>query len=217
MPRRSRSGPCNSFRLVPMLDANSRQLTTQCLLRRAAAGDEAAVDALLRHSCDRLTRLTRRMLGDFRRVKRWADTEDVLQNALLRLLGALRAVKPQTPRDFLALATLQIRRELIDMARRFYGPEGIGANHDSAAADAPHPGAEGRADARHEPSSLAQWRELHQQIDALPDDEREVVGLLFYQGLPQAEAAELLGVSVRTVQRRWHVALCKLHRVWDGG
>ena len=47
-----------------MLDANSRQMTTQCLLRRAAAGDEAAVDALLRHSCDRLTRLTRRMLGD---------------------------------------------------------------------------------------------------------------------------------------------------------
>jgi len=70
MPRRSRSGPCNSFRLVPMLDANSRQLTTQCLLRRAAAGDEAAVDALLRHSCDRLTRLTRRMLGDFRRVRK---------------------------------------------------------------------------------------------------------------------------------------------------
>ena len=66
-------------------------------------------------------------------------------------------------------------------------------------------------------NALAQWTELHQHIDALPDDEREVVGLLFYQGLSQAEAAELLGVSVRTVQRRWHSALCKLHSVWSAG
>jgi DNA-directed RNA polymerase specialized sigma24 family protein len=36
----------------------------------------------------------------------------------------------------------------------------------------------------------------------LPDDEHEVVELLFYQELPQEEAARLLDVSVRTVQRR---------------
>jgi RNA polymerase sigma-70 factor (ECF subfamily) len=200
-----------------MSDSNSPQTMTQQLLREAVAGDEAAVEALLRHSGDRLTRLTRRMLGDFRRVKRWADTDDVLQNALLRLLSALRDVKPETPRDFLALAALQIRRELIDLARRFYGPEGIGANHDSAAADAQGPGPKDKADARQEPSALAQWRELHQQIDALPDEEREVMGLLFYQGLSQGEAAEVLDVSLRTVQRRWHASLCKLHRVWNGG
>jgi RNA polymerase sigma factor (sigma-70 family) len=201
-----------------MSDSNSRQTMTHQLLREAVAGDQAAVEALLRHSGDRLTRLTRRMLGDFRRVKRWADTDDVLQNALLRLLSALRDVKPETPRAFLALAALQIRRELLDLARRFYGPEGIGANHDStAAADAQGAGAKDRADARQEPSTLAQWRELHQQIDALPDEEREVVGLLFYQGLSQGEAAEVLDVSLRTVQRRWHASLCKLHRVWNGG
>ena len=42
------------------------------------------------------------------------------------------------------------------------------------------------------------------------------MSLLYYQNLPQAVAAELLGVSVRTVQRRWHAALEKLHRVWNG-
>jgi RNA polymerase sigma factor (sigma-70 family) len=199
-----------------MSDSNSSQTVTQELLRRAVAGDEVAVEALLRHSGDRLMHLTHRMLGDFPRVKRWADTDDVLQNTLLRLLNALRDVKPATPRDFLALATLQIRRELLDLTRHFYGPEGIGANHDSAAVEqGQRPGPHDKADVRHEPSGLAQWRELHQQIDALPDEEREVVGLLFYQGLSQAEAADLLNVSVRTVQRRWHVALCKLHRVWN--
>jgi DNA-directed RNA polymerase specialized sigma24 family protein len=40
------------------------------------------------------------------------------------------------------------------------------------------------------------------------------MGLLFYQGLSQAEAAALLGVSVRTIQRRWHEALQKLHDAW---
>jgi RNA polymerase sigma-70 factor (ECF subfamily) len=201
-----------------MTDAPSQQSMMQSLLPRAVAGDEAALDALLRYNCDRLTSLTRRMLGDFRRVRRWTETADVLQNALLRLVAALREVKPRTPREFLALATLQIRRELLDLARKFYGPHGMGANQDSAAAAGPHaPTPEEKADLSHEPCSLAQWSELHQQIDALPDEEREVVGLLFYQGLSQAEAAEVLNVSVRTVQRRWHASLCKLHGTWNGG
>lgn len=185
----------------------------QQLLPGVVAGDDGAIDALLRHYGERLTLLTRRMLGDYQRVRRWAETDDVLQNALVRLMNALRSVKPQTSRDFLALATLQIRRELIDLARHYYGPEGIGANHDSHGhEDAPAPD---KSDVRHEPSSLAQWTELHEQIGALPDEEREVVGLVFYQGLSQAEAAELLGISLRTLQRRWHDALCKLHRVWN--
>jgi RNA polymerase sigma-70 factor (ECF subfamily) len=190
----------------------------QQLLPQAVSGDEAALNALLRYNCDRLTSLARRMLGDFRRVRRWAETADVLQNALLRLVGALREVKPQTQREFLALATLQIRRELLDLARKFYGPHGIGANHDSAAAaDSNGSAPVEQADLSHEPCSLAQWRDLHEHIDALPAEEREVVGLLFYQGLAQEEAAGILNVSVRTVQRRWHAALGKLHTVWSDG
>lgn len=205
-----------SFPPVQMLDTNSQISMMQQLLPDAVNGDQVAVDALLRHYADRLTILTRRMLGDFQRVRRWAETDDVLQNALVRLVGALRSVKPQTSRDFLGLATLQIRRELIDLARHYYGPEGIGANHDSQGqADSQHAAANEKSDIRHEPSSLAQWTELHEQIGALPEEEREVVGLVFYQGLSQAAAAELLGISVRTLQRRWHDALCKLHRVWN--
>lgn len=199
-----------------MNESQGQPTLTSQLLSRAVAGDAAAVDALLRHNCDRLTALTRRMLGDFQRVRRWAETGDVLQNAMLRLLAALRDVKPATPREFLALATLQIRRELLDLARKYYGPEGMGANQDSRAPQGSRgPGPPEKADLSHEPSSLAQWSELHQHIDALPEEEREVVGLLFYQGMSQAETAEVLGISLRTVQRRWHTALCKLHRVWN--
>lgn len=194
--------------------ANPPSSLLQPLLTRAVAGDNAAVDALLRHCGERLTLLTRRMLVDFKRVRRWAETDDVLQNALVRLLGALKQVQPKTPRDFLGLAALQIRRELIDLARHYYGPEGLGAHHDSRSPDGSRSPAE-PADVRHEPSSLAQWTELHESIGSLPEEERDVVDLLFYQGLSQAEAAEVLAISLRTVQRRWHDALCKLHRVWS--
>lgn len=199
-----------------MTGLNSRLTFLQHLLPRAVAGDEAALDDLLRHCEERLTRLTRHMLGDFQRLRRWAETGDVLQNALVRLVNALRSVKPQTPREFLGLATLQIRRELIDLARHYYGPEGIGANYESDVPQNPAAGGNDVADLRHEPASLAQWTELHELIEALPDEEREVVGLLFYQGLSQADAAELLNVSLRTVQRRWHEALCHLHGIWNG-
>jgi len=194
-----------------MYNSASQWATIQQMLPRAADGDDAAMDALLRRCGDRLTVLTRRMLGKYARVRRWAETDDVLQNALVRLLGALRSVKPQTSREFLALATLQIRRELIDLARHYYGPQGVGAHHKSRG-DAD--GQEGPPDVRDEPSSLAQWAELHEQIGLLPDEEREVVDLLFYQEFSQAEAAEALNVSVRTIQRRWHDALGKLHQVW---
>ena len=39
-------------------------------------------------------------------------------------------------------------------------------------------------------------------IDSLPEDEREVFGLVRLQGLTHAEAAEVLDVSTKTVQRR---------------
>src|SRR5262245_14090904 len=120
------------FHPVPMTDSPSQQSMVQQLLSRAVAGDRVAVDALLRHNCDRLTILTRRMLGEFQRVRRWTETADVLQNALVRLVAALQDAKPQTPREFLALAALQIRRELLNLTRKFYGPQGMGANQDSA-------------------------------------------------------------------------------------
>src|SRR5262249_3949834 len=142
---------------------------------------------------------------------------DVLQNAMIRLDRALRDVPPGSARDFYGLATLQVRRELIDLARRHYGPEGWGARHASGQldgdggrdGDANGPGraaAPEAPDLTHEPGRLAAWGEFHLQVDSLPDDEREVFGLVWYQGLTHAEAAQVVGVSTKTVQRRWHSA-----------
>jgi RNA polymerase sigma-70 factor (ECF subfamily) len=43
---------------------------------------------------------------------------------------------------------------------------------------------------------------LLEAIDSLPEEEREVFDLVRIQGITHGEAAELLGVSTKTVQRR---------------
>src|SRR5438093_6684777 len=91
---------------------------------RLRAGDRAASDELLRTVCGRLERLARKMLQRFPNVHRWADTGDVLQNSLMRLLRALEEVRPGSVRDFFGLAAEQMRRELLDLARHYYGPQG---------------------------------------------------------------------------------------------
>jgi len=198
---------------MPDSSANSTPLLA--LLARVRAGDDAALNELIRQVGERLETLTRRMLRDYPRVRRWAQTDDVLQNALIRLCRALTQVKPDGVRAFYALATVQIRRELLDLARHYSGPENPAAHHESWTAD-PDCGPPDHSDPADDPAALADWCEFHQQAAALPDDDREVFGLIFYQGLSQDDAAEVLGVSVRTVQRRWQAAMLRLHHVRRG-
>jgi RNA polymerase sigma factor (sigma-70 family) len=186
-------------------------------LSRVQQGDANALNELVVLTSDRLQVLTHKMLRGYPRVRRWAETDDVLQSALVRLCRALQQVRPASVRDFYALATTQIRRELIDLARHYFGPEGRAARHesrpDSPEADRVTPD---QSDLTHEPAILADWCEFHEQVAALPDEEREVFGLIFYHGMSQADAAEVLGVAVRTVQRRWQAALLALHRARNG-
>ena len=57
---------------------------------------------------------------------------------------------------------------------------------------------------------LERWCLFHQQVEQLPPEEREVVGLIFYHEWTQAQVAELFQVNVRTVRRRWESAMQKL-------
>jgi RNA polymerase sigma-70 factor (ECF subfamily) len=187
----------------PAMSDNQSTILQQHL-DRLQGGDLSARDALLRQAAGNLQRLVRRMLGDYPGVRRWEDADDVGQNAALRLWKALEEVRPATARDFYRLAALQVRRELLDLARHYSGPHGLGANHDSvphrddASPRLPEPGT-----STLDPGRLAQWTDFHRQVDELPAPLREVFDLLYYQDLPQAEAAALLEVSEPTLRRRW--------------
>ncbi len=201
-----------------MIDSATVRL--QRCLDRLKEGEAGARDELLQAAAQRFEGLTRRMLRDYRGVKRWEETGDVMQNALVRLWKALETVVPPTARDFYRLATVQIRRELIDLARHYYGPQGAGAHHASNVAATPEASAVSplyeAADVSLDPSRLSLWAEFHRQAEALGEEEREVFDLIFYPGLPQAEAASLLGTSERTIKRRWQAARLQLHEALGG-
>ncbi len=184
-------------------------------LRRIEAGDLAARDELLGGVCRRLEGLARKMLRRFPRVGRWAQTDDVLQNSLLRLLRALQDIRPDSMRSFYGLAAAQMRRELLDLVRHFYGPQGVGANHDSQA-DTPNRGALNPVENTDGDADLEQWSAFHEAVELLPAEEREVVGLVFYHGWTQGQVAELFGVDERTIRRRWRSANLKLFEALKG-
>lgn len=159
---------------------------------------EDAKAALLDLTCERLRRLASRMLKNYPRLKRWSDTDEVLQAATLRLYKALSSVKPETPEQYFGLAATQIRRELIDLTRHFYGPEGLAANHHSDSGKI----LTGTVNLE-EPAKLFEWEAFHESVDALPNELKMVVEQLWYNGLTQADAAEVLGISLATLKRRW--------------
>jgi RNA polymerase sigma-70 factor (ECF subfamily) len=187
----------------------------QSLIQRNLHGDPAARDALLDHACERLLRLTRKMLQSYPSLRRWEQTDDVFQSSMVRLHRALTSVQVESVRHFVNLAAVQIRRELLDLSRHYYGPEGLGVHHHTDRQPADDQGGAVYEKAQ-EPDDIAAWTEFHSQVEKLPAEELEVVNLLYYEAIQQEEAAKILNVSLRTLKRRWQSAKLKLYKELNG-
>ena len=120
------------------------------------------------------------------------QADELLGAIAERLLKALREVRPRTVRQLFALANQHIRWELNDLARRLDDQPGA-AELSEGLVPAPASSVSGLT-----PDGLRMLR----AIEDLPEDEREVFDLVRIQGMTQAEAAQLLGVSAVTVKRR---------------
>jgi RNA polymerase sigma-70 factor (ECF subfamily) len=182
------------------------------------AGDNAAKNELLRYAYERLRGLAQKMLRrEFPRLKNWEETDDVLQNAAVRLDRALGVVPVASAPEFFRLAATVIRRELLDMARHYQPGREAGGGIASPWAESSGNSASAAdpSDSTYEPGRLEAWTEFHKQVQALPDEEQEVVDLIWYEGLDQSEAASFLGVPRATVQRRWLKARLRLKAILD--
>ena len=169
--------------------------------------DPDNLEELIVLSENSMRQLASRMLSRFPSVGRWEETDDVYQEAAVRLHRALRELTPASRRHFHSLAALQIRRVLIDMARRYSAPGSFAANHDTNCGG-PERWLNKTADSVRQPEavSLDEWARFHRLVEELPDPQREVFDLVWYSGLRQEEAAHLLGITVRSLQRRWRNA-----------
>lgn len=116
----------------------------------------------------------------------------------------------------MGLMALQIRRELLDLARKYSGPMSFAANHDTNVRPTTHGDHEfivdSAADGDMETIPIDHWERFHVAVDALPDDLREVFQMAWYLGLDQATVARTIGCSPRTVGRRWSEARHRLRQ-----
>ena len=178
----------------------------------ALAGEQPA-EPIVRALLDRSVRRLQLLCGDllYRKYRRLAapplnlQPDEILSAVVERLLKAMRSVRPQTVRQFFALANQHVRWELNDLARRLDEQPTPVELHEGLV---PAPDSSG--------SGLTpQGRRMLEAIDKLPEDEREVFGLVRIQSLTQVEVAEILEVSVKTVQRRLNRSLVLLTNELD--
>jgi len=165
---------------------------------------EPIIRALLARSVHRLEMLCRKFLH--RSYPRLAkpplnlEADELLGAVVERLLKALREARPKDVRQFFSLANQHIRWELNDLARRLDQGK-IAAPLNEALVPAPE-----SSTSMLGPSA----RRMLEEIEQLPEEEREVFSLIRIQGMTQPDAAKLLDVSVKTVQRRLNRGLLLL-------
>jgi RNA polymerase sigma-70 factor (ECF subfamily) len=197
----------------------------QGYLERGLTGDAEARRRLLELTRDRLTRHARSLLhGRYARLEPFAQTDDVVQQVYLKILrnqerfwANADGQAVRTLAEFFGHASAWMRDVLCDLLRKEYGRD------DNRPAALPLGGVSSDTGPQYEPSSstldgekLRRWAEFHEAAARLPDNLRAAFDLLWYQGLTQAEAADLLGVAVPTVKLRWLKARLRVQQALGG-
>jgi RNA polymerase sigma-70 factor (ECF subfamily) len=185
----------------------NQTVVLQQLIDRIQRGDDDARRELIDRTYERLRHLSavilRKNFPRLRGTPALVDTTDVANESALRLYQVLAEIQPTTVRDFFRLAAQRIRWLLLDLAKQADrgDPWGLGDRR----------AVEGQEDSSGSgpPTALV---ELYRQIELLPEHERDVLDLLYFHGLTQAEAAAELGVTERTVRRHSTAARARLYQ-----
>ena len=179
---------------APARDATDEQL----MERYARDGDSDALTELF-------ARYGGRLLGYFRRfVGGDPVAQDLVQQTFLQLHRARRDYRPGAPlRPWLYTIAANLRREHFRYRGRrpevAHDPERHGVLTTEPEASTP----EGRL--------------LHRALDQLPEHEREVVVLHWFEDLPMGEVAQVLGASRGAVKVRAHRAYKRLRTMLEEG
>jgi RNA polymerase sigma factor (TIGR02999 family) len=180
---------------VPM--TSSHRITG--LLQAWRQGDDAALAQLTPLVLAELRTLARAYMRRERRDHSMQAT-GLVNECYLRLLQT-RTVDWQNRAHFFALSARLMRRILVDVARaRRYSKRGGGAEH--VPFDEHQLAAEPGRD-------LVALDDALTALAAVDERKSQVVELRFFGGLTNEEAADVLGVSAKTVMREWQIA-----KVW---
>ena len=189
----------------------SLQSDEQLLLEYRSQGDRLAFEELVHRYERELYGYLRHYLGDAEMA------EDVFQQTFLQVHLKCEQFEPgRMVRPWLyTVATNQAidcqrrnrRHRMVSLDRRA-GPDGEeNAGTLVKTLDSPAPGPAEQTE------SAERHVEVRRAIEELPEQTRQVVMLVYFQGLKYREAAEVLDIPVGTVKSRLHAAIQKLNEV----
>jgi RNA polymerase sigma factor (sigma-70 family) len=190
-----------TFGVRPMVEPDVTDLAVQRYLDQMAQvpdfGDtQPIVRELLSVAAERLRWLCgltlRRSYPRLARGPFNVDPDELLSAVVERMMKAMRIVRPPGCRQFFALANQHIRWELNELARDLQGNRCNVPLSDTMA----------RTSLDHAVELSAKAHHILKAINSLPESDRDIFQLVRLQEMSQSSAADILGISVKTVQRR---------------
>jgi RNA polymerase sigma-70 factor (ECF subfamily) len=199
------------------------EATTDALLQRARAGDQAALGALFAHYRGRLRQMVRLRLD--RRMCGRLDPSDILQEAYLDVARRFpEYVAAPTVSFYLWLRALTGQR-LIDLHRRHLGARMRDADREVSLYRGALPQASSASLAQQmlagltSPTQAAVRAEMQLQLqealNSMDPLDREVVVLRHFEELNNVETAQVLGIDVSAASKRYIRALRRLKAILD--
>ena len=174
------------------------------ILNAIEQGDARAAEQLLPLVYDELRQLAAQKLAQEKPGQTLQATA-LVHEAYLRLVGVDSEQRWQSRGHFFAAAAESMRRILIESARRKKRPKHGGGQQrvdlDEALLVAPDPS-----------DDLLALSDALDQLEAADPLAARLVKLRYFAGLTMPEAAQALGIPLRTAERNWTYARTWLHR-----
>lgn len=165
---------------------------TDPLLLGLAAGDERAFAALYDRFATRMYRVALRILGSRE------DAEDVVQEVFMATVRSRERLDDVRDLTAYLFASLHRAAGRCSLRRSRATPVSSAAVEDAL------------APVEQTITDDPDWHRLHQAIESLPEEQREVITLKIDGELTFAQIAQIVGVSLSTAASRYQYGLRKL-------
>ena len=175
------------------------------LLQRVKDGDDSARERLFTELQSELKGMASAMMRR-ERPDHTLQATALVNEACVRLLDSDAVNNASDRRYFFGMANRAMRQILVEHARRRNATK-RGGDYQRGSLDV--------VLEQFEASNGCRFEDLEASLEALEKEsprQREVVELRFFSGLSVPEVAEVLEVSVGTVERDWRLARAKLYQ-----